>query len=287
MDDLCLLKRLMPIGLLALFWAWETWRPYFGHRAERWPHAARNLGLALVNTVLLGLLFGTATATVAAYAEERQLGLLRALTDNATGRFVMALVLLDAWMYCWHRANHAVPLLWRCHRTHHSDPHMDVTTATRFHLGELLGAASARLVLIPALGFEVWQLVTYDLLLLAVTQFHHADISLGRWERWLRLVLVTPDLHKVHHSAWQPETDSNYAVVLSVWDRLAGTLRLRANPRTIVFGLEECAGPRWQSWWGLWRTPFLTAAGHNISAVAVQASTTPAVARSLSRQPQT
>jgi sterol desaturase/sphingolipid hydroxylase (fatty acid hydroxylase superfamily) len=143
---------------------------------------------------------------------------------------------------------------------------MDVTTATRFHLGEHVGSATLRLALIPLLGIEVWTIVLYETLVLAVTQFHHADISLGRGDRWLRWLIVTPDIHKVHHSDWRPETDSNYSTVLSVWDRLAGTLRLRADPRSIRFGLEEFSDPDWQRWWGMWKTPFVDPGRQQVAA---------------------
>lgn len=248
-------RRAMPVVLLAAFWCWETWRPFFGYREGRLRHAARNLGIALCNTVVLGLVFSAATFTVAGWTEHNGHGLLNALDLPPAVSFALALLLLDGWMYLWHRANHTLPVLWRFHRMHHSDPYMDVTTATRFHLGELATAVLLRLGLIPLLGLNIWHIVIYETLVLAVTQFHHANISLGRLDRWLRLVIVTPDMHKVHHSNWQPETDSNYSTVLSIWDRLAGTFRLRPDPRTIVFGLKEFTEPAWQSWWGMWKTP--------------------------------
>jgi len=163
-------------------------------------------------------------------------------------------------MYFWHRANHVVPVLWRFHRTHHSDNRMDVTTATRFHIGEHIGAVVLRVVLIPLLGFEIWHLVAYDLLVIAMTQFHHADISLRRWDRWLRVVIVTPDMHKIHHSRWKPETDSNYSVVFSFWDRIARTFRMRSDPMTIEFGLDEFDKPHWQTLVGMLKTPFVAVA---------------------------
>jgi sterol desaturase/sphingolipid hydroxylase (fatty acid hydroxylase superfamily) len=252
-----LAKRAAPVLLLAVFWCWETWRPFFGHRESRFRHAGHNLAIALFNTVILGLAFGYVTATVAEWAEANQLGLLNYLGLAGPIRFAVALVLLDGWLYIWHRANHAIPLLWRFHRMHHSDRDMDVTTATRFHLGEHVGSAVLRLGLIPLLGFEVWNLVVYDTLVIAITQFHHADISIGRWDRWLRLLIVTPDMHKVHHSDWRQESDSNYSTVLSVWDRLAATFHMRSDPKTLVFGLDEFAAPGWQSWWGMMKTPFV------------------------------
>jgi sterol desaturase/sphingolipid hydroxylase (fatty acid hydroxylase superfamily) len=257
LDDLRHFKLAVPVVLLALFWCWETWRPLFGQREGRVRHAGRNLAIALFNTVVLGLAFGLVTATVADWTEQNQYGLLHALGLAGPVRFVLALVLLDGWMYVWHRANHTVPVLWRFHRVHHSDRHMDVTTATRFHLGEHVGSSVLRLGLIPVLGLDVWNLVVYETLVIAVTQFHHSDISIGRWDRWLRWLVVTPNMHKVHHSDWRPETDSNYATVLSVWDRLAGSFRIRSDPRTLVFGLREFSDPAWQGWWGMWKTPFV------------------------------
>ena len=254
-ETLALVKRAAPVILLAAFWCWETWRPFFGHRERRWRHAGHNLVIALLNTVILGLLFGALTLLVAEWTSANGLGLLNAVGLSDPARFAAALVLLDGWMYVWHRVNHAVPLLWRFHRMHHSDPHMDVTTATRFHLGEHIGSAVLRLVLIPVIGFEVWHLVVYDTLVIAVIMFHHADVSLGRWDRWFRLVVVTPDMHKVHHSDWRPETDSNYSTVLSVWDRLAGSFRMRSDPRTIEFGLKEFSDPGWQTVAGMMLTP--------------------------------
>ena len=259
-QDVCLIgKRVLPVVLLALFWCWETWRPFFGAPGGRWRHAARNLALGLLNNVVLALAFGAGTLMVAEWTARQQLGLLNVLDMNAALRFASALILLDGLMYLWHRANHQVPLLWRFHRMHHSDPAMDVTTATRFHLGEHVGAAVLRLALIPLLGFDIWHLVVYDSLLLAVILFHHADISLGAFDPWLRLVIVTPDMHKVHHSDRREETDSNFATVLSLWDRIAGTFRLRADPRTITFGLPEYGDPAWQTLAGMLETPFVDA----------------------------
>jgi len=258
-DQFCLAKRALPVVLLVAFWSWETWRPFFGQREGRLRHAARNLAFALFNTVVLALAFGAFTVFLAEWTAENQIGLLNALALSDPIRFALALLLLDGWMYLWHRANHAIPPLWRFHRMHHSDRNMDVTTATRFHLGEQVLSALLRLGLIPLLGIEVWNLVVYDAIVLTVIMFHHADVSLGRWDRWLRWLIVTPDVHKVHHSDWQPETDSNYSTVLSVWDRLARSFRMRSDPTTIVFGLEEFMDRSSQTWWGMWTTPFLSA----------------------------
>jgi sterol desaturase/sphingolipid hydroxylase (fatty acid hydroxylase superfamily) len=250
-------KAAITVGVLAVLWAWETWLPFFERRESRLRHAGRNLAVALLNTVVLALVFSIGITFVAGWAQEQGLGLLNALGLGSPARLMVALVLLDGWMYLWHRANHTIPLLWRFHRMHHSETEMDVTTATRFHLGEHAGASMLRAGLIPVLGLEVWQLIAYDTLLIAVTMLHHANISLGRYDRWLRWLIVTPDMHKVHHSSWRPETDSNYSTVFSVWDRLARTFRMRADPKTLQFGLPEFPDPDWQTVLGMLRTPFV------------------------------
>jgi sterol desaturase/sphingolipid hydroxylase (fatty acid hydroxylase superfamily) len=266
-------RRAAPVVFLALFWCWETWRPLFGQAEGRLAHAGRNLAVAILNTVLVGLLFGAAYAAVAGWTEDSQAGLLNNLGLPWPARLALGLVLLDGWMYLWHRANHAIPFLWRFHRMHHTDRHMDVTTATRFHIGEHAVSATLRLGLVPLLGLGVWHLLVYDALVAAVVHFHHADISLGGWDRWLRLLVVTPDMHKVHHSDRHEETDSNYATVLPVWDWLFGTFRMREDPGTIAFGLKEYTGPGWQGVAGMLKTPFVdapaTAAGGERPALAV------------------
>jgi sterol desaturase/sphingolipid hydroxylase (fatty acid hydroxylase superfamily) len=168
----------------------------------------------------------------------------------------VALLLFDAWMYLWHRANHAVPFLWRFHRMHHSDPAVDTTTALRFHVGEIVISTLLRLGVIPLLGMRLWQVILYETLLLPVIAFHHSNVALPTvWDRRLRWVIVSPNMHRVHHSDWQPETDSNFASIFSWWDRLGRSFRLRPDVRTLQYGLRELDGNQWQGLWGLLRTP--------------------------------
>ena len=254
-DSLFGIKPLVAVGLLVVFWIWESVHPFIGHGARRWRHAARNLTLAAVSAGVLAVAFGTVTVSVAEWTAWQRIGLLHVLDLSDSVTFAVALALLDGWLYLWHRANHWVPFLWRFHRMHHSDDHMDVTTATRFHLGELVLSAGLRLLLIPLLGLSLWQLVVYDLIQLAASQFQHADISLGRGDRWLRWLIVTPAMHKLHHSRVSSEMNSNYAVGLSIWDRLAGSFRLRSDVREVDFGLDDFKDPQWQTIGGMLRTP--------------------------------
>jgi sterol desaturase/sphingolipid hydroxylase (fatty acid hydroxylase superfamily) len=159
-------------------------------------------------------------------------------------------------MYGWHRMNHRIPFLWRFHRVHHSDPAMDVTTASRFHVGELMLSCAARVPVIALLGVSLFDLVLYETVMFAIVQLHHANIRLpDTAERALRLIIVTPYMHKVHHSDWQPETDSNYSTLFSFWDRAFRSFRLREDPQAVHFGLKEFASAEHQTIAGLLKTP--------------------------------
>jgi sterol desaturase/sphingolipid hydroxylase (fatty acid hydroxylase superfamily) len=183
-------------------------------------------------------------------------GLLNWLTLPAWARLAGAFLLFDAWMYWWHRLNHRVPFLWRFHRTHHSDPKMDVTTANRFHIGEIALSSLLRVPVIALLGLQLWELALYELAMFTVVQLHHANIAFPSWlDRALRVIIVTPFMHKVHHSRWQPETDSNYSSLFSFWDRLFRSFRLRDDPRTLRFGLDEFNRPEAHTLRGLLATP--------------------------------
>lgn len=162
--------------------------------------------------------------------------------------------------------NHRWPVLWRFHRVHHSDPKMDVTTANRFHFGEVFTSSVMRVPVIVLAGLSLGEVVIYEAALFAVVQLHHANVALpAPLDRALRVVIVTPFIHKVHHSRWQQETDSNYASLFSVWDRLFGTLRLRDDPRAIQYGLPDFDRPEQHTLAGLLKTPLAEAGSRSRS----------------------
>ena len=230
-------------------------------------HAARNLILAGINAAVLAVGFSGATVAMAEVSASRHWGLLYSVDFTTSVRVALAFLLLDAWNYGWHWLNHRFPILWRFHRIHHSDPVMDVSTATRFHFGEIAISATLRLPLIPILGVPIEGLILYDVILLLATQFHHANLSLPAPIDWLlRFALVSPDMHKLHHSREKLETDSNYASVLSLWDRLFRTYREKKDCRSIRFGLDSFNGDERQSLSSLWMAPFVPAQDPQISA---------------------
>jgi sterol desaturase/sphingolipid hydroxylase (fatty acid hydroxylase superfamily) len=253
-------RTVSAVSVLALLLAWESLVPYFnyfaGNRSDRVRHGLKNLLLGGLNALVTGLGFVALWWTTAQWAETHGFGLLNWVALPGWARLAGALLLFDAWMYWWHRLNHRVPFLWRFHRTHHSDPKMDVTTANRFHIGEIAMSSVLRVPVIALLGLQLWELALYELAMFTVVQLHHANITLpASLDRILRSVIVTPFMHKVHHSRWQPETDSNYSSLFSIWDRSFRTFRLRDDPRTLCLGLDEFDAPEHQTLTGLLATP--------------------------------
>lgn len=236
-------RTAVPVGCLAALLAWETAQPYFPlfRRArERAKHGLLNLALGALNATLVALVFAGSWLAVTQWAATHRFGLLNLLDVSPWVRVVVAVLLLDAWTYFWHWLNHRVPFFWRFHRLHHTDRAMDVTTASRFHTGEIVLSSLLRMPVLLLIGCGIGELAVYELCLFAIVQFHHANIALpDRLDRVLRLVVITPSLHKVHHSIVRAECDSNYASLFSWWDRVFRTRRLSPDPKQIVFGLED------------------------------------------------
>lgn len=246
--------------VLVLLWIGEACIPFYtdfkGGMKHRLIHGARNLGFGVVNAVLLVLLFSSTLAAVTTWSADTGIGLSQWVAWPAWLETLLLFVLFDFWMYLWHRANHTVPFLWRFHRMHHSDAEMDASTAVRFHTGEVVLSAMARLAILPLFGMTLAQLALYELVLLPVILFHHSNVRLPRWlDHGLLAVIVTPAMHRVHHSRWRPETDSNYGSVFPYWDYLARTFRLRKDAHTVQLGLDGMDDPSWQSISGMLTTP--------------------------------
>lgn len=233
----------VPIILvLAVMLAWESWRPFFGFFGKdlkaKDVHDGWNLAIGAFNGFLIALVFASLWASAASWSTNNDFGILRWIELPWVLRLASVFILFDAYMYLWHRMNHEIPFLWRFHIFHHSDEQMDVTTATRFHTAEIVLSSLLRVPVIALLGVPIADLVIYEGMMFAVVQFHHADIGLPeKLDTMLSWVIVTPNLHKVHHSAWQPETDSNYGSLFSFWDRLFRSKRMREDLDKIRFGV--------------------------------------------------
>lgn len=253
-------RGLASVGWLVVLLVWETAAPcfiLFTRSRDRWRHGLRNVIVGALNAVLVALVFVWAWKWVAGWATSHRFGVLNWLHLTGWPAAVVGMLLFDVWTYWWHRAAHEQPGLWRFHRVHHSDAQMDVTTANRFHVVEIGLSSLLRLAVIPLAGLQFWHVALYETLLQACVQWQHANVALSpAAERMLRWVLVTPGMHKVHHSRERPDTDSNYASLLSVWDRIFGSFRLRPRPGEIRFGLDGLDADAKQSVRGMIGTPF-------------------------------
>jgi sterol desaturase/sphingolipid hydroxylase (fatty acid hydroxylase superfamily) len=243
------------IALICIF-VLEGVFPHYRGRIGRVKHAFPHVLTAIMNSLLTWAVLSGLTVKAIAWADGRSLGLTQqfALSDAAGTVFVF--LLFDIWMFFWHMANHRIGFLWRFHRAHHSDIEMDTTTALRFHPGELILSTFIRLPVVLLLGMSFAQLVFFELVLNLSTLFHHSNLAVPeRWDRVLRTVIVTPNMHRVHHSVVMSETNSNFTSLLSVWDRLYRTFRLREDTRAITIGLPRFREEKWQRLWGFLITP--------------------------------
>lgn len=198
-------------------------RPQAISRLWRW---AGNLGLSVTNTVALRILFPAAAVGAAIFAEAHVLGLFQVLDAPDAVAIFVSVVLLDLVIYLQHRLFHAVPLLWRLHRVHHADLEFDVTTGVRFHPLEIVLSMVIKIGAVIALGAPAVAVLAFEVLLNATTMFNHANIKLPQpLDRIVRLFVVTPDMHRVHHSVRREEANSNFGFSLPWWDWVFGTYR--------------------------------------------------------------
>jgi len=245
----------LAVFALLFFWVWETLAPFFS-REHRVKHAGRNLIIAVINGVVLAGVFAGSIVIVADFTKQQQIGLLYWLGLSGLPHLVVSFLLFDIWMYWWHRLNHVIPFLWRFHRMHHSDPDVDVTTATRFHVGEIVLSSVLKLALIPLVGLPIEVLIVFDVVQLPIISFHHANIHLTPGlDKLMRYFIVTPFMHKVHHSRIKPETDSNFSSLFSAWDRVFGSYVEKENYHEIEFGLNHFDSNERQSVKGMLLTP--------------------------------
>ncbi|MCG7865023.1 MAG: fatty acid hydroxylase [gamma proteobacterium symbiont of Stewartia floridana] len=213
-------------SIFALMAGWEAVHPCRQQRFTRGQRWFANLGITLLNTLLLRLLFPAAAVGFAAFAEAKGWGLLNEIQLPFWLSVIIAVTLMDMVIYLQHVMVHAVPALWRLHRVHHADPDYDLTTGARFHPIEILLSMLIKIATIAALGPPVVAVLIFEVILNGMAMFNHGNVSLPKpLDRLLRWMVVTPDMHRVHHSVIPGETNSNFGFNLSIWDRLMGTYR--------------------------------------------------------------
>lgn len=217
-------RLLLFLGIFAAMALFELALPrraLIFSRARRW---TTNLAIVATDTAVLRIVFPMAAVGIALWAGERGIGLFPALGMPLWLAGVLGFVLLDFAVWAEHWASHKVPLLWRIHRMHHADRDIDVTTALRFHPLEIVLSMVWKAAVVVAFGIPVMAVLVFEVVLNGAAMFNHANVRLPlTLDRWLRLLVVTPDMHRVHHSVIRCETDSNYGFNLAIWDRLFGT----------------------------------------------------------------
>ena len=223
------------------------------YKAKRW---MTNVSMVVLSAAVLRIVLPTAAIGTAMIAAQNGWGLFNIFNFNPGVAGILSFLLLDLAIWVEHVASHKVPLLWRVHRMHHADTGIDVTTGLRFHPIEIGVSMLWKMAVVASIGAPVFAVLVFEVVLNAAAMFNHSNLRLpSKLDRMLRLVLVTPDMHRVHHSILRDETDSNYGFNLPFWDRLFGTYvdQPKSGHRSMKIGLAEYRDTRPTSiLWSLW-----------------------------------
>lgn len=234
-------------GIFAMMATWELRAPCRALTVSKGLRWINNLGIVILNSILLRLIFPAAAVGFAALAEQRGWGLLNIYDVPFGLSVIIGAVMMDFVIYLQHVMVHAVPALWRLHRVHHADLDFDVTTGSRFHPLEIILSMLIKIATIMVLGPPIAAVLIFEVLLNGTAMFNHANVKLPQpLDRILRLFVVTPDMHRVHHSVEDDETNSNFGFNLPWWDRLFGTYRdqPRAGHEEMDIGIHTYRDPR-------------------------------------------
>ena len=260
MDQNGLFRLGIFAAILAVMALWEAVAPYRPKEVVRRPMRwLTNFGLLLASAALARFTIGAAMIATAIWAQESGFGLNNLVGIPALLGGIVTIIVLDCAIYWQHRLAHIIPVLWRFHRVHHCDVEFDVTTAVRFHPFEIVASALYKSFFVLLIGADPWAVVIYESMLSGFALFNHGNVHLPQsLDRALRMLIVTPDMHRVHHSSVMDETNSNYGNILSVWDRLFISYvdHTRTNDHDMQIGLEEFRDGKSQSLLGVLWLPF-------------------------------
>lgn len=252
------MKPFIVIGVFICLSIWEIVSPFYYSSDDTVFRKFKNLLLAVIALLISRFVFLLVVSPVFVLIEQERYGLFYLMSVPEVVKYIILFLLFDLWMYWWHRLNHEVKFLWRFHKVHHSDIFLDITTGFRFHPIELFLSWGCRIIVLLLLGMHYEVLVIYEMLSIVLVLFHHSNVYMsGLWDDRIRMVWVTPNMHRVHHSVIWSETNSNYASFLSIWDRIFRSHVVRGDVEQIKIGLQFLRESKWQSLWGMLRTPFM------------------------------
>lgn len=258
MENEAIIRMSVFLGLFILLSTLEYLRPRRKpdfHRSKRW---ITNWGIVIIDTLslrLMAVILPFLAVGAAVDAARMGIGVFNVLNFPFAAEFLISILVLDFVIWAQHVVTHKIPFLWRLHRVHHADREMDVTTAIRFHPVEILLSMLLKIGAVYILGPAAVAVVVFEILLNGLAMFNHANIAIPSWlDRIFRTIIVTPDMHRVHHSTNRDEHDSNYGFALSIWDKIFGTYI--ENPRSghdqMAIGLHWQDGRTDKFWWSLW-----------------------------------
>jgi len=265
MEHEAALRGAIFLAVFLVMAAWEVIAPRRQLALSRGRRWVANLGILIVNTALVRAVFPAAAVGIALFAEDRGVGLLHAFELGVGLKVLLALIVLDLAIYLQHVMFHAVPLLWRLHRVHHADLDIDVTTGTRFHPVEMLLSMGIKAATILVIGAPAIAVLIFEIALNVTSMFNHSNARLPeRLDAVLRWLVVTPDMHRVHHSIRPEETNRNFGFNLPWWDRIFETYQgaPRDGHERMTIGIPACRDARrCTTFSGMLVLPFVTLRG--------------------------
>lgn len=246
---------------MAVVCVWESIRPkrkLTQARFIRWPS---NLGIVALNTFILRVIFPTTAVGFGVIASKNEWGVFNQVDLTMSLKIILSVIILDLAIYLQHMAFHLVPVLWRLHRMHHADLDFDVTTGARFHPIEIILSMGVKFVVIGLIGIPAAAVLIFEVLLNATAMFNHGNIFLpAKVDQWLRLIVVTPDMHRIHHSIYGDETNSNFGFNLPWWDRIFQTYcdKSKEDQKTMTIGINLFREKKYLKLHWLLAQPFLS-----------------------------
>ena len=230
------------LGLFLILAILQYYAPRRVPRADTKMRWFTNWAIAIIDSVVLRFLFASAAVGAALWAQQNNYGLFNLSNTSGWVTGIISFIVLDFAIWLSHVASHKIPIFWKVHRMHHSDVDFDVTTAIRFHPIEIVLSMLWKFAIVIAIGAPPISVLLFEIILNGTAMFNHSNLKLNlAFDRWLRIFVVTPDMHRVHHSIIHNETDSNYGFNLAIWDRIFGTYidQPEAGHDDMIIGLDD------------------------------------------------